>query len=111
MFPKLRQYPRELSILGKPWKLRFCRTVPDPDPRTVGLCDYEARTIWIKLGLTPKDRFETFWHEIIHAAEFSAGCRLNHRTVYKVEKTLAAAFVENFVQMCELALDEIRAKS
>lgn len=61
----------------------------------MGLCCPETNTIHIRMGQTRAERMETFWHETLHALDFSHGVPIPHRLVYKLERPLAQLFAQN----------------
>lgn len=84
--------PRELMIGDSLWKVRFVAKFDDED--TIGLCCPDIKEIWIKRNLTPKDRLETFFHEILHLIEDETGWNLHHKFIYKSQGPLAQIFLE-----------------
>lgn len=81
-----KDFPREIEVGDDIWEVRFCRRVPDEGEETVGLCDPSDYLIWIKQGLSPRDRMETFIHEVLHAIEFSHDIDIPHRLVYAIAR-------------------------
>jgi hypothetical protein len=94
MFPPTRKYPKEITVNGNTWSVRFIRKPPD-HPQNVGLSDPETRTNYIKLGQGRKETFKTFIHELIHAYEIELDApRLPHGA-----KTSVFPFLEDMVAM------------
>jgi hypothetical protein len=76
-----RHYPKELTIKGNVWCIKWKRSL-DYDPEdipndVVGLCDIYDRTIYIKLGMSQRDTFDVFIHEILHAFEEEFGFNIS----------------------------------
>jgi len=94
--PKTREYPDSVIIKDEIWSIRFCRSVPDEEPSTVGLCDPSEKTLWIKLGQGRYETFRTFIHEVTHAIEDEYDFTLRHEHVEKIELGFAAFIVINF---------------
>ncbi len=91
-FPRVNQYPREVSVAGETYKVRFKKYLGKD---TCGLCDASTKTISIKTGLEPKDRFATFLHELIHAIEFEHELPIKHKLVYGLEIAIVEFLVAN----------------
>lgn len=63
--------------------------------RYMGLCWYDAKEIWIKLGMSEKDTIETLQHEILHAQSYEWGFDLRHPTIEKLEEPQAFFLLRN----------------
>lgn len=87
-----REVPRQFKLNGNTWRIRFVRVIEPPreDRETLGLCDPNIKTIFIRQRQTVKDRKNVIFHELIHAAEFEFNIKISHPDVYK----LADAFTE-----------------
>lgn len=92
--PHPNQYPKELVLNGLNWRIVWVDRIDGPD--TLGLCDSENKTIQLMKGQNPKERLVTFIHEILHLAEYSAGCKLTHKQVYQLSEALADLLILNF---------------
>jgi hypothetical protein len=94
----MRDYPREIEINDKTWTVRFLRQWPwsNFDDRTVGFCDPEDCTLYIRMGQTPTERFKTFIHELLHALEYSyPGLKIPHGLIDKLEDPLRKLLLDN----------------
>ena len=61
-----------------------------------GECDADEKLILIRLGQTPKERFKTAFHEILHAYEFESGKEIGEKTVRLVEHWVGMLIADNF---------------
>ena len=59
--------PRTVMILGEPFKVRRKRM------KEFGICDSDAKTIWLRSGLKGDAAITTLLHECIHAILFRSG--------------------------------------
>ena len=66
-----------------------------PDPRIMGLCCPDSKTIFIKRGMSKKNTWLTFVHEVEHAKEFEYGYHLGERIVKLLEKSTLALWKLN----------------
>ena len=57
------------------------------NPKQYGLCDPNARTITLLLGLSPEETFWTFFHEVCHAISFEGDRDLYEKDVQMLEKS------------------------
>jgi hypothetical protein len=90
--PKVRDYPVEVAVGDSVYELRFVRSIPEAQ-NAVGLCDEGAQVIKIAYGQSPRERFRTFLHELLHAVDFEYKLRLPHRLIYRLEGPLADALL------------------
>lgn len=106
MYPGTRSYSREWVVNNDVWDLKFVRKIPfvkDAD-NVRGLNDPGSMTIFIQQKLSRKETLMTFFHEIIHAIEYSYDLperstytyRDIHKYIHEIEKHLAEFFVNNF---------------
>lgn len=93
MKPKI---PKEMMIGDELWSVRFTRNIPSKDKDLYGLCDPSDKTIYIRPGLSYRQRLDTLIHELIHALEFEHGFELEHKHVYKIAEGLVNIWLENF---------------
>lgn len=94
---RLKDFPREVEVGDDVWAVRFVRRVPGHPDHILGLCDPSEHTLFIRLGQSPADRFETFLHEVLHAIEESYGFRIPHRLIYRLERPIARLLFDNFM--------------
>jgi len=56
------------------------------DPSFEGLCDADTHTIFIRSNLTPRQKFSTFLHEVIHAISYhNPGPTITEKQTLKLE--------------------------
>lgn len=91
----MKSLTRELKVRDETYQIRYIRKFDDK--KTMGECDPSKREIRIKTGLTPKQRFRTLIHEILHALEFEYDLDLKHKLVYDLEMPLYRLFKDNFL--------------
>ena len=93
MYPRRRDYPKEIQVGQTVYRIRFCSKATmltlDGDPKTIGFCCEASETIYIAIGLKPKDRFETPLHELLHAVSFEYKIPIPHKLIYGLEAPLA----------------------
>lgn len=79
-----------LKINGKFWLIKFTQPFDDifiteNGSRTIGVCDDETKTIYLSSSLRGKKLKKVLCHELVHAAMFSYGVKLE----YNQEELLA----------------------
>jgi len=111
MYPGVRCYPKHWQIKDDIWTLKFVRKIPFCGGEDVrGLNDPGSMTIYIQLKLSRKETLMTFFHEVIHAIEFSHDLpdkkeytyRDMHQMIHDVEKHLAEFFADNLENLFTL---------
>lgn len=90
--PAQSKYPKQLYVGGESYRLIFVKGL-----ECCGITDSVARTVKIKAGLSPRETFATFVHEVAHCIEFEYNIAMKHKAVYKFERGLLAFFLDNFV--------------
>lgn len=60
--------PKTLNVFGTKYKIKFVKTT-----LFSGLCDPDAKTIFINIEQSEEQIQATFWHEIFHAMQFVLG--------------------------------------
>lgn len=75
-----------VDIGGQTWRVSVRKRLPK---KTVGLCDYATRTIYIKRGLNIYDTVGTAIHEAVHATM----PRASEDAVANVERAAVAVVV------------------
>jgi hypothetical protein len=93
MFPKCRDYPDHIIVKGQPWDVKFCRNTPEGPDTDVGLYDPENKCIYIKYKQTPRQTFQTAFHEWLHIVEDEYQIEIGHPIIEKLEEAIAD-FVE-----------------
>ena len=106
MYPPVRKYPKMIVVREVPWRVRFCRKVPD-GPDLLGLCDPASQTIYIKLKQKPKDTFMTFVHEVLHIFENEYDFDIPHKIIEQLEKPIAEFMAENWDLMLDMLVDRL----
>lgn len=97
MYPSRAHYPKEVTIRGNEWAVRFCKFVPGGHKSWIGYCDKHERTIWIVRRLGPKRTMRVFVHEVAHAFEAEYGLKIPHKLIQKLEWPVVNYLLENFV--------------
>lgn len=98
MIWRQKDYPKTLLVNGQTWRVRFFRIPPiqeRPSEEIMGVCVPATKTIWLKQGQPPSERFSTFVHEVTHAIEREHGIEIPHWVVEKMEGPIAAFLREN----------------
>lgn len=91
MFPKMRDYPKEIVVADVIYSVRFVRKIPGlTHDGLAGVACPSTKTIYIVLGQSASERFSTFWHEVLHAIEFETGKKIPHPTIYALEAHLSS---------------------
>jgi hypothetical protein len=97
MYPKMREYPKEIVVSDVIYSVKFVRKIPGIEHEGLaGVACPSTKTIYIVLGQSASERFSTFWHEVLHAIEFETGKPIPHKTVYALEgdiSSVAAQFM------------------
>lgn len=79
------KYPKLISVGNETFHVCFAKKLKD----CFGFCDSEMMLIAISRDQTPEEMLCTFWHEVLHAAEFSLKIELGHPKIQKLELALA----------------------
>lgn len=90
--PEQKNYPKKVFVTNEYYRIQFCKRMKD-----FGLTDPVKLVIKIKAGMSKRETFCTFIHELIHAIEFSHNIKIKHKTVYKLERALFELLVDNFL--------------
>lgn len=91
-----KDFPREIEIApGVYYKVKFKRGLESKG--YMGLAIFDDQEIWISMGLSPKERLSTFFHEVAHCLDEHYGLKWRHRDIYKMEEPLAFFFARNAV--------------
>ena len=96
LIPKIRDYPKSIEINGIEWKIKFKRMIydrsssPEKNKELIiyGICDSVSKEILIKLGQGRFQTYSTFFHELVHAIEFSYDFSIQHKHVYNLENVV-----------------------
>lgn len=67
--------PKEFPIKGNIWQVKHRWNLRLGDVPVSGLCDLEARTIWLDKALTKPEKPRVFLHELFHALVYE--CHLS----------------------------------
>ena len=94
---------KKVSILGKPFKITFCKertgALCDEDNKRryyVGRSDTEEQRITIAKHLALEEMFETIFHEVFHAIEYYLQYDSEEAYVQRMSVGLAAFLLDNF---------------
>lgn len=90
MLPKVKDYPKKIRLNGDVWTVKFVemKDAGETDPNT-----YEIK---ICKGMTKKETFKTFIHELLHVIEFTEDLPIPHKLVYKLEDAIFDLWDQNF---------------
>jgi hypothetical protein len=92
-----RDIPRELVIGENIWFIKFVRCI-DGCRDTMGICDPSEYTIFIRQGLSYKERGSTLLHELYHAISYEYGFyHMNHKHLDGLAIGLMEVFLDNCV--------------
>lgn len=96
-------YPTRVKIKKFHWNIVFTNSIDD---ETVGLCDLNTKTIFIKKHLSKRQTLATFMHEWLHAVEEMYNVKLGHKIINKLEFAIADFFLddENMAEFQKLFL-------
>ena len=90
--PNKSEYPQRISINKVEYTIVFVDQIEGSD--TLGLCDFERKVIFLKNKQSPKERFLTFIHEVLHAIEYEFNAGVEHELVYKLEVGIAETLIQ-----------------
>jgi hypothetical protein len=89
--PNQKSYPEAIYVGAEAYKITF------EDMRDFGMTNFSKQRIYIKKGMSPRETFSTFIHEVLHAMEHEHNIRIKHKVIYKLEKALYELLVDNFL--------------
>ena len=90
MIPRIRDYPKEIRLNGDVYTVKFVKM------KDAGLTDPNKFEILICKGMTRKETFKTFIHELLHVMEFTEDLPIPHKLVYKIEEAMFDLWEQNF---------------
>lgn len=90
-FPSQKEYPKKIYIKSEIYTIVFTNKITD-----YGDCDSVKRRIRIRKGMSKRETFSTFVHEVLHAFAFEGGFRLRHKLLYKLERAIVELIWDNF---------------
>jgi hypothetical protein len=108
MAPRRSRFPSTLLIFRTVYGVKFANDIEDD---LLGLCDKTTNMIYIRTGQSPKERFQTLIHEVIHAFEFEYGFDITsrhidggkaHAVVETLEIALSSFLLQNADAMVRL---------
>jgi hypothetical protein len=94
--PTVEEYPKTLKIGEHTWHVKFVKRMPKGMGGSDGLCDPNTYTIYIRKGLTLTETFNTFIHECLHSFEESYSLKIDHDSVWLLEKAISDFLMSNF---------------
>jgi len=65
------------------------------DPDCMGLCDPNKHIIFIQIGLSKKQLYKTFIHELTHAWNFEFELGISHESIYLLEDAILKTLTLN----------------
>ncbi len=95
-----RSYPKQVVVKGEEWIVRFTNMI-DNCPKTLGLCDPNTKTLYIKTKQDLVNTLATLIHECLHAWEAEIEKDFPHAWIENLDTPVAALLVEN----CDAFLD------
>ncbi len=90
--PDPSKYPKRIFIKNETYRIVFTDKIThygDTDP-------VKCR-IRIRAGMSRRETYMTFIHEILHAMAFAGDFKLKHKTVYALEKSIFELLCDNFL--------------
>ena len=94
-FPAVKDYPREIYVKDITYQIRYVNTIKGKK-RLLGLCDDDAKIIWVRKTQSPRGIFRTLLHELLHAIEYEYDVLLKHNRIGVLEVALEALLTDNF---------------
>lgn len=89
--------PKEFYIKGKLWRVEYKWRLHDPEHGLCnGLCDFDARTIYIDRLIPKEDKAGVFLHEYIHAVLHEAHLHESGGIAGIIEEVVCASISEAF---------------
>lgn len=98
--------PDTFRLKGKRWKVVTEPDLEEDGYECDGLCDTDARIIYLNSDLTPKKRWGIFLHEYFHAVVFEAHIPTGGEWESNMEDILAEAFRDAVVQLLKVLKKE-----
>lgn len=95
-YPKPNDLKRPWDICGSIWEVKFKKEFKS-HPKTLGVCDPSENIIWIKSGMSDRETFVTFVHELLHAFEMEMQITISHQLICKLQYPFADFILENFM--------------
>jgi hypothetical protein len=92
--PKASQYPKRIYVKGEVYKVTFTTKI-----KHFGDTDSETKVIRIRSGMSKRETFKTFLHELLHAIEFECDFKstLKHSQIYDLEDAIFELLIDNFL--------------
>ncbi len=91
-FPDPSKYPKLIYVTNESYKVVFIKKMKD-----YGETNYDKRIIKLRAGMSNRETFTTFIHEMLHALHHEHGFKLKHKQVYALEKSIFELLVDNFL--------------
>lgn len=70
---KKRPFPRKIKVLGRDFKIKQGKNLVYQNTPVLGLCDYNAKLIYIESNQSDESKRQTLIHECCHAMLIIAG--------------------------------------
>lgn len=90
--PAQKDYPKKIHIRNETYKIVFSKRI-----KHYGDTDPVKCVIRIRAGMSRRETFMTFIHEMLHAIAFEGEFKLKHKLVYELERYLFEVLVDNFI--------------
>jgi hypothetical protein len=91
---KLPKIPSHIKIKNKVvYEIVWVDSFKDED--VLGECRPEQRQIALKNGMSEKQTWATFLHEILHCFQFERDVSISHKHIYELEEAIYYALFHN----------------
>lgn len=89
--PEQRKYPKKIYFGKEVYTIKFVKKLD-----CFGDTDSVKKLIRIKKGISKRETFQTFIHELLHVIEFEAPIKIKHSMIYELEKAIFELLFDNF---------------
>ena len=84
--------PKSINVFGTKYKIKMVSTM-----LFSGLCDSELKIIFINIDQSDEQLIATFWHEAVHAMQFTLGM---HNAISREMMEMLAENTATLVMSC-----------
>lgn len=96
-----RSYPKTLIVNDSDWQIKFVNIV-DGNKETLGLCDPDTKTVYIKRGQKRGEILSVLIHEVCHIYEYEYDFEMKHSLVYDLEEATVSFILDNLEALSEI---------
>jgi hypothetical protein len=89
--PHPKHYPKKIYFASECYKIKFLKSLKD-----YGETDSGKKEIRLKYGMSSRETFMTFLHELLHVIEFETPLKIKHKDIYMLEKAIFELLFDNF---------------